>query len=169
MSDFHALYESYAPHVRRFALFLCGDQALADDITSETFVRAWTAPGPVRQETVKAYLFTIARNLYRDHLCRSRRHTALENAMPDDRASAPRQAEARSELRFVLTVMQELPEVDRAALLMRAQDELSYEEISRALGLSVAAVKVKIHRARLKLMKATKTRNEKGCGPEADS
>lgn len=169
MTNFHALYESYAPHVRRFSLFLCGDEALADDLTSETFVRAWTASGSIRQETVKAYLFTIARNLYYDHLRQARRHTVLDNAMPDGRVSAPKQAEARSELRFVLAVMQELPEVDRAALLMRAQEGLSYEEIARALGLSVVAVKVKIHRARLKLMKATKTRDKNSCGPEANS
>src|SRR5215831_1092187 len=71
MTDFHGLYERYANHVHRFALFLCDDPALADDITSETFVRAWTSPGPIREETVKAYLFTIARNLYHDFLCRA--------------------------------------------------------------------------------------------------
>jgi DNA-directed RNA polymerase specialized sigma24 family protein len=60
MTDLHLLYERYALLVRRFALFLCGESALADDITCETFVRAWAAPGPIREETVKAYLFTIA-------------------------------------------------------------------------------------------------------------
>ena len=63
MTDFESLYKSYAPQVRRFALFLCGDAALADDITSETFVRAWIGQGKIRGATVKAYLFTIARNL----------------------------------------------------------------------------------------------------------
>ncbi|HET9183328.1 MAG TPA: RNA polymerase sigma factor [Candidatus Angelobacter sp.] len=66
MTDFHSLYQSYAPQVQRFVLFLCGDASLADDITSDTFVRAWTARGKIREATVKAYLFTIARNLYRD-------------------------------------------------------------------------------------------------------
>lgn len=162
MIDFRALYESYAPHVRRFALFLCGNEALADDITSDTFVRAWTAPGAIRQETVKAYLFTIARNLYHDSLRHARRHTVLDKAMPDGQVSAPKQIEIRSELSFVLAAMQELPEVDRAAVLMRAQEEMSYEEIAHALNLSLAAVKVKIHRARLRLMQATKARNERG-------
>jgi RNA polymerase sigma-70 factor (ECF subfamily) len=44
-----------------------------------------------------------------------------------------------------------LPEVDRTALLLRALDELPYEEIARTLGISLASVKVKIHRARLLL------------------
>jgi len=47
--------------------------------------------------------------------------------------------------------LQTLPEPDRAALLMRALNEMPYEEIARALGLSLTAVKVKVHRARLAL------------------
>jgi RNA polymerase sigma-70 factor (ECF subfamily) len=47
--------------------------------------------------------------------------------------------------------MQRLPELDRAALLMRAQGELSYEAIAAALGLSTVAARVKVHRARLEL------------------
>src|ERR1043165_6266729 len=82
MMDFHSLYQSYAPQGHRFVLFLCGDAALADDITSETFVRAWTSRGKIREATVKAYLFTIARNLYRDHLRRNNRLTKLEESMP---------------------------------------------------------------------------------------
>ena len=39
--DFHSLYERYAPDVYRFALYLSGDAALANDITQEAFVRAW--------------------------------------------------------------------------------------------------------------------------------
>jgi RNA polymerase sigma-70 factor, ECF subfamily len=166
MTDFQTLYERYAPQVRRFALFLGGDPALADDITSETFVRAWTAPGPIKQETVKAYLFTIARNLYHDSLNRTRRLATLHEDIQDERINAQKQAEDRSELNFVLAEMQRLPEVDRAALLMRAQDQMSYEEISQALSLSVSAVKVKIHRARLKLMRSTRSPSEQNSRSE---
>lgn len=60
MTRFHEMYESYARDVYRFALFLSGDPALADDITSETFIRVWSSPQPVRLATVKAYLLAIA-------------------------------------------------------------------------------------------------------------
>jgi|SRR5271170_1073762 len=66
MLDFHTLYERYASQVRLFALFLSGDTALADDITSDTFVRAWVARDRIEHVTVKGYLFTIERNLYHD-------------------------------------------------------------------------------------------------------
>ncbi|SRR5579859_613044 len=154
MTDFHSLYQLYAPQVHRFALYLCGDAALADDITSETFVRAWTARGKIREATVKAYLFTIARNLYHDSLRRGARHTELQDSMPDPQAGPQAQAEQKSELQAVLEALKQLPEIDRAALLMRVQEEMPYEEIGQALNLPATTVKVKVHRARLKLMQA---------------
>ena len=154
MLDFHTLYQSYAPQVHRFALFLCGDATLADDITSEAFVRAWTARGKIREATVKAYLFTIARNLYRDHLRRSNRLTELEESLPDPAVGLASRTEHKAELETVIAALHKLSEVDRAALLMRAQEGMSYEEISQALDLPVTTVKVKVHRARLKLMQA---------------
>jgi RNA polymerase sigma-70 factor (ECF subfamily) len=154
MLDFHTLYQSYAPQVHRFALFLCGDATLADDITSEAFVRAWTSRGKIREATVKAYLFTIARNLYRDHLRRNNRLTELEESLPDPAVGLASRTEQKAELETVLVALRKLSEIDRAALLMRAQEGMSYEEIATALDLPITTVKVKVHRARLKLMQA---------------
>jgi len=152
MMDFHILYQSYAPHVHRFALFLCGDSSLADDITSDTFVRAWTARGKIREATIKAYLFTIARNLYRDHLRREKKTTELEDTIEDSSPGLALRTEQRAELAAVMDALRELPEIDRAALLMRAQEEMPYEEIAQVLQIPITTVKVKVHRARLKLM-----------------
>ncbi|HKT50511.1 MAG TPA: RNA polymerase sigma factor [Candidatus Angelobacter sp.] len=160
MTDFESLYKSYAPQVRRFVLFLCGDAALADDITSETFVRAWIGQGKIREATVKAYLFTIARNLYRDNLRRNRRNTELEDSIPDESPGLANRTEHKAELAAVMKALQELPEIDRAVLLMRAQEEMPYEEIAQALELPVTTVKVKVHRARLKLMQVRATFQE---------
>ena len=154
MIDFHTLYQSYAPRVRRFAEFLCGEASLADDITSETFVRAWTSRGKIREATVQAYLFTIARNLYRDHLRRGKRHQELEESLPDTSPGPQIHAERKAELKTVMDALQQLDEADRTALLLRVQEEMPYEQIAQALGLPVTTVKVKVHRARLKLMKA---------------
>ena len=149
--SFGELYARYANEVYRFALYLSGDPAQAEDIASETFVRVWTAPEQPRLATVKAYLFTIARHLYLQGLRKDSRHAYLAEHLPDRTLSPEAAAEQRANLRAVFQALQQLPEVDRAALLMRAQDGMPYEEIAAALGLSLAAVKVKIHRARLKL------------------
>lgn len=151
MTDFHELYTRYAQDVHRFALYLSCDPALADDITSETFLRAWSSASPIREATVKAYLFTIVRNLYLQERTRTARHVELTDSLPSDVASQDRRVEHQSTLTAVLTALRVLPEVDRAALLMRTQDGMSYEEIAQALQLTLSSAKVKVHRARIKL------------------
>ena len=49
MTDIENLYKRYAGDVRRFALYLCGDVVMADEITSDTFVGAWMAADRIRQ------------------------------------------------------------------------------------------------------------------------
>jgi len=151
MTDFEDLYQRYARDVYRFALYLSGNTAQAEDIASETFVRVWTMRDTIRVASVKAYLFTIARNLHHDGQRRAARQVELPEYLLDPGPSPEVEARDRQALDAVLRALQQIPEVDRAALLMRAQDGLPYEEIARALGLSLAAVKVKVHRARLRI------------------
>ena len=152
MTDIESLYQRYAPDVRRFGLFLSGDPVMADEITSDTFVSVWLARERIRQPTVKGYLFTIARNLYRDMQRRHGRHAELDEQMTDKRINAQTHMEQNAELRAVLAALQQLPELDRTALLMRALDEMPYEEIAETLGIPGVTAKVKVYRARLKLM-----------------
>src|SRR5687768_12730354 len=130
MTSFHELYESYARDVYRFALYLLGDHALAEDVTSDTFIRVWSSKEPVRFATVKGYLLTIARNLCLMDRRRSSRLQVLNDALPDSRPGVLRNAEVHDELSQVLRALQTFPEADRAALLMRAEEGLSYEEIA---------------------------------------
>lgn len=149
--DFTALYEHHATHVHRFALYLSGDPALADDLTSEAFVRVWTARERVEISTVRAYLFAIVRNLFLEVRRRDRRHAPLDERIPSTVPGPEDLANGHSQLRTVLTALSALPEVDRAALLMRADEALPYEDIANVLGISIGAAKVKVHRARLRL------------------
>jgi RNA polymerase sigma-70 factor (ECF subfamily) len=148
------LYHAHSADLYRFALFLSGDPAVADDLVAETFVRLWNARARVDLATVRGYLFTIARNLYLQER-RGRRPAAELNEALADRGPGPEAlALARAELRTTLAALQGLPELDRAALLMRAGDGLDYDEIGAALGLSPAAVRVRVHRARQRLAAA---------------
>src|SRR5262245_52912340 len=151
MSDFEALYQRYAADVFRFALYLSGNRAGAEDIASETVVRVWTVRDNLRAPTVKAYLFAIARNLYLQDRRRRWRRSELSDAMADGGPGPHAEAASRAELAAVLAALQSLPEIDRAALLMRAQDQMPYEEIAATLGLSLPAARVKVHRARVRL------------------
>jgi RNA polymerase sigma factor (sigma-70 family) len=115
--------------VYRFALYLSGDAELAQDITSETFLRVWIAGRPVRLSSVKAWLFVIARNVYRHELRYLRPKTSLDPAMASI-GSLPAVAEARENLAYVLKALAALTEADRFALLLRAVEGLSYTEIA---------------------------------------
>ena len=152
--DFAGLYRTHARDLHRFALYLSGDASLADDLVSEGFVRAWTARERVEMPSVRGYLFAIVRNLFLQHLRSQRRRVPLDEGIIDTQPGPEDRARDQSELRVVLAALAELPEVDRAAVLMRADEGLSYEEIAAALGVSIAAAKVKVHRARLKLAAA---------------
>lgn len=152
MLNFKNLYETYAPDVYRFAYWLSGDKTEAEDITSETFIRAWAKRSTVRTETLKAYLFTIARNIYLSHQRKGKHQVVLEDVHPDPAPGPDRSAVSRSELKRALMILETMPEIDRAAFIMRVQHELPYIEIARVLGLSLTAAKVKVHRIRKKLL-----------------
>jgi RNA polymerase sigma-70 factor, ECF subfamily len=136
---FADLYRDHAGAVYRFALYLSGDSALAEDIVSETFLRVWGSTADVRMETVRGYLFAIARNLFLHELRRRRRQAALEDNYSVE-ATALRELEIREDLRETVAALMKLPESSRAALLLRAHGGLSYEEIARILGISLSAV-----------------------------
>ena len=151
--DFSEIYERYVGDVHRFTLYLSGNHALAEDLTSETFVHALCGRSELRMGTVKAYLFAIARNLYRDFLARQR-HTVANGELPERVDPVPRpdqRAEDRETVSNTLRALQKLPELQREALVLAVDQELSYEQIAVILDCSVAAVKVRIHRARLML------------------
>lgn len=150
----------------RFALFLSGRRELAEDIAAETFVRALTIGDKVRPGSVKAYLLAVARNLFLDWARAQGRMTSIsdEDCDPVDPAPDAETATAsRLDLETTLDALQRLPEGERAALLMSSYDGLPYEQIAAALGCSVAAVKVRIHRARLRLRSLLPERRTSSC------
>jgi RNA polymerase sigma-70 factor (ECF subfamily) len=152
MLDFQDLYDTYASDVYRFALWLAGDSFEAQDITSETFIRAWARNGHIRTATLKAYLLTIARNVYLEQGRKKKRQVALRDVYADPAPGPEQVVEAQLELQRVQRVLQTVAEIDRAAFVLRVQHALPYAEIARALNISLAAAKVKVHRVRKKLL-----------------
>jgi len=149
-ANFAGLYSAYARDVYRFALYLSGNTAVAQDITSEVFLRVWMSSEPVRVSGVKPWLFVVARNLYLHELRHIRRKQPLDVEIASP-YSVEASAEAKQEFARVCEAMALLPEVDRSALLLRVLEGLPYEEIAAILHISIAAAKVKVHRARLRL------------------
>ncbi len=150
--DFQDLYDSYSKDVYRFALWLSGDRARAEDLTSETFIRAWTRRDAIRTETLKAYLISIARNLYLMQIRKESRVTDLEDIHSDPSPGPDRVTESRHELSRIEEILQSMRECDRTAFVLRVKHELPYADIARILGLSLTSAKVKVHRVRKRLL-----------------
>ena len=154
MEKLEALYRRHAPAVLRFAWGLCGDRARAEDLVSETFVRLLTKAPSIETRTALAYLLAIARNAFLDE-ARSRRR---EVPLPDDLlAPGPDPDDLIDDvgrLRAVMETLRALPEGERAALLLRVDHELPYDEIAGVLGISISAAKLRVHRARRRLVAA---------------
>jgi RNA polymerase sigma-70 factor (ECF subfamily) len=167
MDGFGDIYERYYNDVHRFALFLTGDAARADDLTADTFVRAWRARDRIQHATVKAYLLAIARNLYRDQLRSSRQSTdrevELQDTIADGTPGADDHVRHASTLRNVRDRLRGVARGDRRALLLYVLKEMSYAEVAAKLGISIGAVKSRINRAR-EALAASMQRLENGEG-----
>lgn len=158
MKEFETLYRTYTSAIFRFALGLCGDRAQAEDIVSETFVRVLTRAPRIESRTALAYLLAIARNTYLSGQRRRRREVPLSEDLPAPAQDPAARLHSEDRLTATLHALRDLPEGERAALLLRVDHELPYKEIAAALGISVGAAKVRVHRARLYLVSALESR-----------
>lgn len=164
--DAAELYNQYHRIVYAYLLRLTGSQDAAEELMQETFYRAIRGAGGYRGDCPPTgWLCTIARRLYVDQVRRwSRdrdRRGEVEWATLPDLGEGPESAALRREQRErIARVMQSLPETNRMALLLRDADGLPYETIAEILGMSLANVKVTIHRARLRFRAAYEGGNE---------
>ena len=153
---FRLIFHRHAPSVRRFVGDLLRDDTAADEATQETFVRAHARLRTLRDdERLGGFLLGIARMVSMEQLRRWRRDPI---ALPDeeprepDLGPSPELALLAGEADRVLDgALQVLSADRRAALLMRIDHGLAYEEIAETLGWNLQKVKNEIHRARLQL------------------
>jgi RNA polymerase sigma-70 factor (ECF subfamily) len=153
----------YAQHARAIHRFLCdmlGDHAAAADATQETFARAFRRiDALVSADRPVLWLFGIARHVSHEmRRARRRARRVIADAPADgaeercEEVSSPRSPEdelmGREAVLIVDGALSRLAEDRRAALLLRLDHGLCYEEIAGLMGWSVPKVKVEIHRAR---------------------
>jgi RNA polymerase sigma factor (sigma-70 family) len=149
--NFDEVYRAYAPGLYRFATRLCRDPEEGKDLVSEAFLRAWTSGDSLRIDTVRAYLFAIVRNLHLHRLRRSSKEAGWGERLDETLAAAGSSPLELSEADEVRREIARLPEADRTALILRVDEDLSYEEIGQILGISAGAARVKVHRAKLRV------------------
>jgi RNA polymerase sigma-70 factor (ECF subfamily) len=146
--------EDWVPRVYRFALRLTADPHAAEEVTQETFLRAWR--GRLRDpRAAGGWLFRIAANVWRDRLRRGRSPVARAGPL-DAAAAAParpveQQAAGKEELARALAALDGLPPRQRDVLYLTACEGLSAAEVATILGISPDAAKASLSLARKKM------------------
>ena len=140
------------PDLRAFARFLARDRSIADDLVQDTLVRALAAldqfqPG----SNLRAWLYTILRNLFFEQARRRKREAAALGAHgPLEEAVPGRQAD-QSEVQDLQRQIWRLPPLLREALVLVGAQELTHEEAALICGVAVGTMRARVSRARLQL------------------
>lgn len=148
---FATLVRQHQSSLRLFLRRLTRNDALADDLAQETFIRAWKALHTFRhQAAFRTWLFQIAYNLHISH-ARKRPPSVVpsEQIGHDARQPPPeRQAQLRHDLRHLLDVL--APD-ERTVITLCFQQDFTHQECSDILGMPLGTVKTHINRGREKL------------------
>lgn len=156
LDAFEALVRRHQATVYRVALRMLRSEADAQDATQETFVRAWLSLHRFRRESaVSTWLYRIVTRRCLDMIAIRRPTEDLQPTELNAGVDTADTAEQRERLRAVTRAIAKLPGEQRAALVLREFEGLSYDQVADVLNTSVPAVKGRIHRARLAVIKQT--------------
>ncbi|MGH2848504.1 MAG: RNA polymerase sigma factor, partial [Thermoleophilaceae bacterium] len=158
---FEALVQRYQPRLLAFCRHMLGSQEDAEDVLQEVFAASFNAVlADHRPINARPWLYRIARNRCLNHLRRPQ--PAGQDSMDvferDGGITTADTVHRREEFRRIVADVQELPETQRTALLLREIDALSYEQIAEAMDTTVPSVKSLLVRARVALAEASEAR-----------
>lgn len=153
---FARLVERYWDRLYRWMYHLARDRHRAEDLTQETFLKALSGLDSFRPgSNFRAWLFRIGHNNFVNLKRGDRRvNQPLPEAAEDREVPAPDAAADREALRVVAKAVADLPVEYRSAILLRADEGLSFKEIAAALHTTEETARWRVFKARQKLMKA---------------
>ncbi len=146
MPDVEQLYREVGPALLAYFRARSSLAGVAEDLLQDTFIQAFRRPERLSASiSPRAYLFGIARHLGLNALRRTKPSEELSPDLPAEPGAPPSQS---AELHAAIDT---LPELHREALLLKLQQDLSYEEIAQALGIPVGTVRSRLHNAIIQL------------------
>jgi RNA polymerase sigma-70 factor (ECF subfamily) len=148
---FKEFYNKYREMLFAYLMRCTGDYYLSSDIMQESFTRYLDSYGD-RADSA-ALLFKIARNALYDDQRKKHRTSVLTEDSEDKVGNPEHHMMVRDEYRRALSAIQQLGQEERDILSLVVSSGLPYQEIARIAGTSVANVKVRVHRARVKIKK----------------
>ncbi len=150
--SFDQIYDEYKTPIYNYVYHLVGDREQADDLTQDTFLKAFKAlPKMDGSLKLSAWLYRIATNTAYDAL-RRRKLIAwlpwqdLDHEPADVESADPQEIYGTTEL--VRAALRRMPQQYRSALLLYTQEGFSYSEIARTLNIAESGVKMYLSRAR---------------------
>lgn len=158
---FDIIVDRYQARLLGFCRQMIGSTEDAEDVLQEVFVNAYKAMmADNREINLRPWLYRIARNRSLNHLRKPRAvaQESMDMVPMVDAGSTAEKVHNREEFRQLLQDVTKLPETQRAALLLREIDALSYEEIAEAMDTTVPSVKSLLVRARISLAEASQAR-----------
>lgn len=137
------------PDLRAFARFLMRERSAADDLVQDTVVRALGALAQYQSGTnLKAWMFTILRNLFYEQARRRQREAlALQAGFLPEEGAGPGQGH-HAEVRDLQRMLWRLPPLQREALVLVGAQELTHEEAATICGVAVSTMRARVSRAR---------------------
>jgi RNA polymerase sigma factor (sigma-70 family) len=160
-SAFETLFSRYQSRLLSFCRHMLGSKEDAEDVLQEVFAAAFNAIlADEREINVRPWLYRIARNRSLNHLRKASAIgvDSMDVHFAEGGVSTAEKVMRRESFRQLIGDVQELPETQRTALLLREIDALSYEQISDAMETTVPAVKSLLVRARISLAEAAEAR-----------
>jgi RNA polymerase sigma factor, sigma-70 family len=158
-SAFENLVLKYQKAILNTAFRYTGNPAVAEELAQDVFVRVYRAASSYKPEArFSTWLFTIVRNVCMNYRSREGKYdlqmdSELKQEMTAEDQPDPEESLIRLERqRKVRDAVKSLPETLRLPLILHQFQHLSYEEVAEVLEVSLAAVKVRIHRARVALV-----------------
>ncbi len=158
-SQLGQIYDTHAPRIFRYIYHRLGDRALAEDLTSEVFVRFLHVRS--EPENLAAYLYRIAHNVIVDYLRRNPPVEPLSDTVQSNLADPLEQAAIELERARLRRALSRLTPEQSQVLVLRFLEGLSIEEVGRVLGRSAGAVKALQRRGLATLRDLLGTRDER--------
>jgi RNA polymerase sigma-70 factor (ECF subfamily) len=146
--DWSAVFREEMPRVLSYFRYRGFDRAVAEDLTSATFEKAWRARDRYRREraAVSTWLLAIARNAATDHLRRSRREVPIEDVVLRDEATPETAAVRSADLGRLRALLAELPDRERELVALKYGAGATNRAIATITGLGESNVGTILHR-----------------------
>jgi RNA polymerase sigma-70 factor (ECF subfamily) len=149
MEDFRIFYEKQRGKLFSYLLRLSGDYYLAMDIVQESFTRYFEKYADNTRNV--SLLYTIARNDFLDQKRKAAKHVEFDQTHEPRVEDISGTLEVKEEYAQVLSAMKKLEDDEREILALVLSGDFNYKQIASIIGITEGNVKVKVHRARIKL------------------